>query len=111
MLWLDGSCCNGSSPGYHENFTEEFRESIREMDNQICQLCGKTEEENGMKLDVHHIHYDEETNDCSNATDFISRCRGCHGKTQWNRDYWEYHLAELLDSELQIVNGILSCDS
>ena len=32
---------------------------IRERDGRNCQLCLCTEEDNGQKLDVHHIHYDK----------------------------------------------------
>jgi len=80
--YIDGSCCSGNYPSYHSNFTEEFRQKIRERDNYICQVtsCGKIEQENGRVLDVHHIHYDEETNDCTNFDNFISLCRSCHIK-------------------------------
>ncbi len=94
--YIDGSRCNGSSPNYNENFTKEFRRQIRERDNHICQLCNKIEEENGRKLTVHHIFYDEETNDCSNDRDFITLCISCHMKTNFNREYWtNYFLSQI----------------
>jgi len=89
--YVDGSCSNGSSPDYHKNFTEEFRESIRDRDNRVCQICGKLEEKNNQALCVHHIHYDL-MNDCSNTEDFISLCNSCHSATNSNREYWESKL-------------------
>lgn len=97
-FYVDGSCCNGKYPSYHINFTEEFRQKIRERDNHICQLCKLTEDKFDEKLSVHHIHYDEETNDCSNFDDFISLCRSCHGVTSvGNRAYWENKLTCSID--------------
>lgn len=94
--YRDGSCCNGSSPNYHANFTFNFRELIRDRDNHRCQLCYKLEEQNGRFLSIHHIFYDEETNDCSNFDDFVSLCNECHGKTNYNREFWvSFFLNEL----------------
>ena len=70
---------------YPFEFTKQLKESIRERDNHICQLCGKTEQENGRKLDVHHIDYNKDNLDWFNL---ISLCRSCHTKTSWNREYW-----------------------
>ncbi len=69
---------------YCFKFNKELKEEIRERDNRICQLCGKTEEENGRKLDVHHIHYDKEN--C--YPDLITLCNSCNIKANFNRDYW-----------------------
>ncbi len=95
-LFVDGSCCNGSSAGYNINFTYEFRNSIRERDGHVCQLCNEIEEQNGESLSVHHIFYDGETNDCSNPDDFVSLCRSCHVKTNVNRAYWRYYFLDQL---------------
>jgi len=59
---------------YCHRWTSKFRESIRTRDNHICQLCGKTQLENGRKLDVHHIHHDIEN--C--FTDLITLCQKCN---------------------------------
>lgn len=74
---------------YHSNFTKSFREKIRSRDNHICQVCGRIEEVLKYALSVHHIHYDGETNDCSNDDDFITLCVSCHIKSNYNREYWE----------------------
>lgn len=87
----------GNSTPYHINFTYLFKESIRIRDNRICQICGKTEEENGKRLEVHHINYDPE-NDCSNDEDFISLCHSCHIQTtNGDREEWQSILKEKIN--------------
>jgi len=85
---------DGLSNKNHFNFTPAFCRRIRIRDNNICQICGKTNEQNINEttkcLEVHHIHYDPETNDCSNDNDFITLCNSCHCKTTFgDREYWE----------------------
>lgn len=72
---------------YHFNFNEKFRESIRQRDNNVCQLCERTKEEEDRNLTVHHIYYDK-MNDCADKDDFITLCVSCNGKVNTNRIYW-----------------------
>ena len=87
-FYVDGSCMNGSPPSYHANFTEEFRELIRDRDNYVCKICKLREEQLNRALCIHHIYYDAETNDCSKNEDFVSLCSSCHSATNINREYW-----------------------
>jgi len=92
----------GISLIYHPNFNSIFCRKIRKLHNNICQICGKTNEQNINEttqcLEVHHIYYDPETNDCSNLEDFITLCKSCHCKTTFgNHEYWEnYFIMNLL---------------
>jgi len=73
---------------YPLDWTDILRESIRQKDNYVCQLCGTHQDElNGRlkKLDIHHIDYDK---DNLNPENLISLCRSCHIKTNYNRNYW-----------------------
>ena len=70
---------------YASNWTEMLRESIRERDNRICQLCGKTEEENCRRLTVHHIDYNKKHCDPENL---VSLCCACNSKVHANREHW-----------------------
>jgi hypothetical protein len=70
---------------YPEDWTESLRESIRERDNYICQLCGIHQDELDIKLDIHHIDYDK--NNLS-PRNLISLCRSCHLKTNYDREEW-----------------------
>ena len=55
--------------------------------------CGKTEHENGRKLDIHHIDYDE--NNCEDYN-LISLCLSCHAKTNIrDREIWQQIFSEL----------------
>lgn len=59
---------------YCPKFNNEFREEVRIRDNHVCQLCNKTQEQNGRKLAVHHIHGDK-----SNCyPDCIVLCHKCN---------------------------------
>jgi DNA-directed RNA polymerase subunit RPC12/RpoP len=70
---------------YPIGWCKTLREKIRDRDHRRCVLCGKTEKENGRKLDVHHIDGDKDNLDEHNL---ISLCLVCHGKTRWNPEFW-----------------------
>ena len=92
--------------GYCVKWTEELREEIRDEFDRKCFICGKSEEENGRKLSVHHTNYDRNCM-CGNAEcRFVPLCASCHGKTNYNRFYW-YSLIIgrlLLESSADYVN-------
>jgi len=70
---------------YPQNWTETLRESIRQRDNNTCQLCGKTQKEEGKRLAVHHIDYVKENLDPDNLT---TLCRSCNSRVNGRRSYW-----------------------
>ena len=72
---------------YCNLWTESFRESIRDKFGRMCFLCGKTEEDNGAKLSVHHTNYGKSCM-CSYDCKFVPLCKKCHGKTNGDRFYW-----------------------
>ncbi|VVB52181.1 Uncharacterised protein [uncultured archaeon] len=78
---------------YCPKFNPQLREAVRIRDNYTCQNpdCGC--KENGIKLDVHHVHYDKEN--C--YPDLITLCRSCNVKANSNRDYWESLYMEILN--------------
>lgn len=73
---------------YCKLFNEKFKEFIRDLGGRRCFLCGKSEEENGRKLDVHHVNYDKDCL-CGSSCEFVSLCRVCHMKTNGRRKYWK----------------------
>ena len=90
-LWKGGI----SFGKYCEKWNEEFREYIRAKIGRVCFLCGKTEEENGRKLSVHHVSYDkdcgcaktEEEKKADDATcQFVPLCGSCHSKVHADKD-------------------------
>ena len=73
---------------YCQLFNNRFKEKIRNLYNRRCFLCGKTEEENGRNLDVHHVNYDKDCL-CGSQCEFVPLCMTCHRKTNGRRIYWE----------------------
>jgi len=68
---------------YSINWTQTLKRSIRERDGYACQLCGKLQGDEAFS--VHHIDYDKKNCDPKNL---VTLCRGCHTKTNYNREYW-----------------------
>jgi len=74
---------------YSIDWTDDLKESIRKRDNYICQICGLHQDNlkfgRVKRLDVHHIDYDKKN---LNPINLITLCKKCHGKTNYNREYW-----------------------
>ena len=71
---------------YPEEFSRQLKSEIRDRDNHICQMCGKTEEANTKMLAVHHIDYNKYN--CV-PENLISLCMSCHTKTNEHREKWK----------------------
>lgn len=87
--WRDGL----SFIPYTKDFNKPLKEKIRNRDNHVCQLCGKTEKENLKSLTVHHIDYIKEH---SHDKNLISLCVGCNTKVNINREFWECYFKRYL---------------
>ena len=94
---------------YCIKFNKKFKQYIRAKFGNICFLCGKTEEENGQKLSVHHVNYDKncgcaETEEDKKADDkscqFIPLCRSCNSKVNKDRAKWEKYFMNKLRNKL-----------
>jgi len=88
---------------YAFEFNEKFKSFIRERDSNTCQLCGKTKEQEGMNLCVHHICYDKENN-CSDEYDFTTLCDSCNTKVNFNRGYWTKFFQRKIELRFCMVN-------
>jgi hypothetical protein len=61
----------------------KIAEEVRDRDGRKCTKCNKTENENGRKLDVHHIrpfHEFKTTKEANLKSNLISMCKSCHRK-------------------------------
>lgn len=85
----------GGQKDYPYKFNHTLKELIRKRDNYICQLCHK--EQNGQRLDIHHINYNRYD---LRVINLISLCMSCHRKTNFNREYY----IELFD---YIINNLI----
>ena len=74
---------------YCEKFDNNFKNRVREFFNCCCYVCGKSEEDNKRKLDVHHVNYNKDTCCDDSKPLFVPLCRSCHSKTQSDREYWK----------------------
>jgi len=87
--WRGGS----SFEPYPAVFNQALKASIRKRDGHTCKLC--TASENGAAHDVHHIDYDKGNNDLCNL---ITLCHMCHPYTNGNRECWQNHFEQLLET-------------
>ena len=81
---------------YPVEFTETFKKSVRERDENICAVCrfpGNC---------VHHIDYDKSNTVPENC---ITLCRPCHGVTSGSRPYWQATLTEIMGARADVVSG------
>lgn len=81
-------------------FNNEFKERVRNFFGRVCVECGKTEEENGHKLHVHHVNFRKDS--CCNESVkplFVTLCRSCHAKTNFNREYWEERYTTMINEQ------------
>jgi len=78
-----------SNNPYPKKFNYELKRKIRERDNFICCLCGKTErqelEELNRVLCVNHIDFNK--NNCEEKN-LNTLCLGCNIKINREREYW-----------------------
>lgn len=81
---------------YCPKFNNEFKERVRAFFNYRCVECGKTQEEEGRALCIHHVNYNKKTC-CDNTIPlFVPLCDTCHKRTNRHRDYWQLHFTELI---------------
>lgn len=76
----------GGITAYHRSRNwQTIAEKARARDKYTCQRCGKKQEENGRKLDVHHIITYHTVNDSKKAnklSNLITLCSTCHRKVE-----------------------------
>lgn len=73
----------GGEDLYYGNNWEEQRKKVLERDNYKCKVCGKTKEEIGRELDVHHIkpiREFESTEKANVLKNLVCLCPSCHKK-------------------------------
>lgn len=87
---------NGGKYHYQGNWLHQAK-LCRERDNNICQICGKTAEENGKNLDVHHIKpYKSFENpvEANQLDNLISLCHYCHRFVHSNSNIDKIYIEE-----------------
>ena len=96
--WLGGI----SFEPYCPKFNKEFKERVRKYFNYTCPQCGRSQEENGKALHIHHVNYNKNTCCDKSIPLFVPLCDHCHGKSGHNRTFWEYWFTMMID---RLYNG------
>lgn len=68
---------------YGPEFTKRYKRLIRDRDKHTCQRCGKTREQNGRTMQVHHKDHDKANND---PTNLVTVCNSCNVWLSYHRD-------------------------
>jgi len=104
--WRGGS----SFKPYCIKFNSEFKERVRNYFGRKCYICGKSEEENKQRLDIHHVNYNKKSCCDDSKLMFVPLCRACHARTNFERECWEefftVSLEYLTDGECYIRKEI-----
>lgn len=82
---------------YCEKFNDDFRERVRAFFDNECIICGRTEEEEGKKLAVHHVDYDKKV--CCNDRPpmFACVCQTHNAMANHSRERWRYIFHYIID--------------
>lgn len=89
---------------YCQKFNKKKKEEIRDKYDRKCIICGKTEEESGRKLSVHHVDYNKQQGCENHKWVLVPLCIECHTKTNHNRTFWEYNIKWMLAQKAQKKN-------
>lgn len=94
-LWQGGK----SFGKYCKRFNARFKERQRAYMGYVCLLCGSPQ--NGVKHVPHHVNYDKMV--CCNDVKplFVTLCRPCNTKVNFNREYWEQYFTEIIETYYQ----------
>ena len=92
---------------YCYKFNEVFKEKIRKRQGRKCFLCGKTGEENGQKLSVHHVYGDKMAGCNGNPLETVALCASCHSKVERNEKSNNELLTKLNNKNGTITTGDL----
>ena len=86
--WKGGIACD---PYCDIWVDKEYKESIKERDNYICQNedCWGT----AKRLNIHHINYNKK--DCS-PKNLITLCNSCNSRANHNREEWQKYYEKII---------------
>jgi hypothetical protein len=90
--WLGGI----SFEPYCIKFNDEYKEHVRNLFGDECFLCSLSEADNGRKLCVHHVNYNKDCGCDETRCICVPLCMPCHVKTNYDRDYYQALIMEML---------------
>jgi 5-methylcytosine-specific restriction endonuclease McrA len=92
-----------SNQEYAPGFSRTLKRKIRKRDNHQCQLCGKTEEQLGYRLSIHHAQYDKTNHDPSNL---FALCKACNSRVNTNRDVWQSYFSAIAENRRKLGKNV-----
>jgi hypothetical protein len=87
---------------YCEKFDEAYKQLIRNKFDNRCFWCNMTTEENGRKLDVHHVNYNKNCGCDETKCICVPLCMRCHGSSGSDRVGWQEKIMKKLE-----LSGVL----
>lgn len=93
--YIDGS----SFEPYCPKFNADFKRRCRAFFNHTCVICGKTEEETGEKMHVHHVLYNKNACCDGEVPLFVTLCRKHHLDSNHNRTQWKAVFTQLINEK------------
>lgn len=85
---------------YCPKFNNEFRERVRAFFGYTCQLCGHVWQPGQRRHSVHHVNYKKDACCDPNIKPlFVPLCTSCHGKVDFDREYWQQYFTELITNK------------
>jgi hypothetical protein len=79
---------------YCQKFNKEFKERVRAFFGHQCIECGTPQ--GSIPLAIHHVNFNKQTCCDGSIPLFVPLCFSCHGKTHYNREYWEQHFTSII---------------
>jgi hypothetical protein len=84
---------------YCYKWDHPLRERVRIFFGRICAECGKTEEENGQRLSVHHVNYDKQTCCHDGPRLLIALCKSHNTIVNSDREHWKEHFTQMINEK------------
>jgi hypothetical protein len=84
---------------YCPKFNNVFKDRVREFFGRKCILCGKTNEENGQRLSVHHVHHNKEACCDNTLAYFVPLCTNCHGRVHGKGELFQAYFENMINNK------------
>jgi hypothetical protein len=84
---------------YCKKFNDDLKKRVRAYFGNCCVLCGKTEEENGKALSIHHVNYDKKAGCNGKRVMLVPLCKNCHAEVHGEDEYYERYFQKMIETE------------
>lgn len=89
--WKGGISCEPYCPVWQD---QEYKESIKERDNNQCQNPGCRKNCDHLPLNIHHINYIKK--DCA-SSNLLTLCHSCNSRANFNKENWQELYEEIME--------------